>query len=122
VLLPAAGRPGETAALTAPEVVPGFAMIVGEKSLWQNAVTAAVFLRVPTYSPARTIAKVTAPLLMCICDRDATVPPAAAAQAAAKAPNVEVVHYDCGHFEIYVGAVNERARADQTAFLVKHLG
>lgn len=121
VLLPAAGRPGETAALTAPEVVPGFAMIVGEKSQWHNGVTAAVFLRIPGYSPLRRVSRVAAPLLLGICDRDATVPPAAAERAAARARRAEVIHYDCGHFEIYVGDLNARARADQTAFLLRHL-
>lgn len=122
VLLPPAGAAGSRAALTAPEVLPGFATIVGPESEWRNAVTASVLLGVPFYSPGRKIAKVTAPLLMCICDRDATVPPVAAAKAAARAPRAEVVHYDCGHFDVYVGAVNDRARADQTDFLVKHLG
>jgi pimeloyl-ACP methyl ester carboxylesterase len=121
VLVPVAGPPGSRAALTAPEVVPGFAAIVGPDTRWQNAFTAAALLRVPFYSPARTIGQVSAPLLMCICDRDGTVPPVAAARAAAKAPNARVVHYDVGHFEIYVGSANERAVHDQTAFLAEHL-
>lgn len=121
VLVPVAGAPGSRAALTAPEVVPGFAAIVGPDSRWQNAFTAAALLRVPFYSPARRIGQVTAPLLLCVCDRDETVPPGAAVKAAAQAPNAEVVHYDTGHFEVYVGDTNARAVADQTAFLVRHL-
>lgn len=41
--------------------------------------------------------------------------------AAGRAPNAELVHYDAGHFEVYVGATNARAVADRTAFLVHHL-
>jgi fermentation-respiration switch protein FrsA (DUF1100 family) len=121
VLVPVAGAPGSRAALTAPEVVPGFAVITGPDSTWQNAFTAAALLGVPFYSPGRRVGQVRAPLLLCICDRDETVPPAAAAAVGAKAPNAEVVHYDAGHFDIYVGEVNRRAVADQTAFLVRHL-
>jgi fermentation-respiration switch protein FrsA (DUF1100 family) len=121
VMLPPAGVPGSTAALTAPEVVPGFEMIVSMGTRWRNEVTASALLQVPFYSPARKIGKVSAPLLMCICDRDATVPPIAAAKAAAKAPNAEVIHYDAGHFEIYVGETNAAAVADQTAFLTAQL-
>ena len=58
---------------------------------------------------------------MCICDRDATVPPLAAAKAAGRAPNAEVIHYDAGHFDVYVGETNVTAVADQTAFLTKQL-
>ena len=53
----AAGRRprDSTAALTAPEVVPGFAKIVSPGTRWRNEVTASALLQVPFYSPARKI-------------------------------------------------------------------
>src|SRR5437764_784982 len=54
--------------------------------------------------------------------RDGAVAPAdVAARYAATAPRGEVKHYPVGHFDIYLGEPFERAVADQTEFLVRHL-
>ena len=121
LLIRAAGRPGELALMSAPDALPGFESLTGPDSAWRNAVAARVGLRIGLYRPGRHAARITAPLLLCICDKDSLVSVKAAAKVAEVAPRGEARHYPIGHFEIYVGEWFERAVADQTAFLVSHL-
>lgn len=120
-MMPAVGPPGSFAAMTAPEAEPGFASITGEGSRRRNEVAARVMLHIAQYRPVAKAAKVRCPLLVAVCDRDETTPPAPAAKMAARAPRGEVVHYPIGHFDVYTGEHFERAVADQTAFLTRHL-
>lgn len=119
--MPAVGAPGSFAGMTAPEAEPGFTALVPPGSRWRNEVAARVMLHVPTYRPVAQASKVRCPLLVCVCDRDETTPPAAAARMAQRAPRGEAKHYPVGHFEIYKGEWFERAVADQVAFLERHL-
>ncbi|MGZ4267848.1 MAG: alpha/beta hydrolase [Solirubrobacteraceae bacterium] len=120
-MLPAVGPPGSFAAMTAPEAEPGFAAITAPGSRWRNEVAARVMLRVAQYRPVSRAPRVHCPLLVAVCDRDRTTPPAAAVKLAARAPRGELVRYPIGHFDIYVGEDFERAVADQAAFLERHL-
>ena len=121
VTIPAAGAPGTYAVMTAAEAEPGFAAIVGEGSRWRNAVAARVMLRIGLWRPVRDAVRVAGPLLVCVCDRDATTPPEPALQMAQNAPRGEIVRYPIGHFDIYVGEAFERAIEDQVAFLQRVL-
>ena len=121
VTVPAAGAPGTYAVMTAPEAEPGFAAIVGEDSRWRNAVAARVMLRIGLWRPVRDATRVAAPLLVCVCDADATTPPGPALQMAQNAPRGEIVRYPIGHFDIYVGDAFERAIEDQVRFLERVL-
>jgi len=113
-LIPAVGDPGTFAAMTAPEAKPGFEAIVPPDSLWRNEVSARVALRLALHRPALKTPKLVMPLLVCVCDSDATTPPASAVKAGKRAPRGEVRHYPYGHFDIY----NDPAvKADQVAFL-----
>jgi pimeloyl-ACP methyl ester carboxylesterase len=118
VMMPAVGAPGTFAVMTAPEAEPGFAAIVDEGSLWRNSVTARVMLTVATYRPVTKAASLAMPLLICVCDGDATTPPEGAVKMAERAPRGEVKHYPYGHFEIYH---DPQARADQVEFLTRQL-
>jgi dienelactone hydrolase len=122
LLVNAVGRPGELALMSAPDAVPGFAALTPPDSPWRNAVAARVGLRIALYRPGRHAAGIAAPLLVCICDKDSLASARAAAKVAQAAPRGEARHYPIGHFDIYVGEWFERAVADQTAFLVSHLG
>ena len=62
-----------------------------------------------------------APILFCICDKDAVAPAETALRYAATAPRGEVKRYPVGHFDIYLGEPFEHAVRDQTEFLVRHL-
>ena len=119
--VPAAGHPGELAVMTKPDVVPGFAALDPPGSSWRNAVAARIALTVPLYRPGRRAARITCPLLVCVCEEDSLVSAPAAVAVADAAPRGQVRGYPCGHFDIYVGEWFDRAIADQTAFLREHL-
>jgi dienelactone hydrolase len=120
--VPAVGRPGELAVMTAPEAWDGMAAMTAGDSRWENAVAARLLLTMPLYRPGASADRVRAPLLVCVCDEDQTTPPGPAARVAARAPRGEAVHYPIGHFAIYEGAAFDRAVGDQIAFLRRHLG
>jgi pimeloyl-ACP methyl ester carboxylesterase len=120
-LMPAVGPPGSFAVMTKPDAGPGFEAIVPAGSRWRNEVAARVMLRVGTYRPVRSAPSVACPLLVCVCEHDSTTPPSAAIKMGERAPRGEVIRYPIGHFDIYVGEHFERAVADQTAFLQRHL-
>jgi dienelactone hydrolase len=116
--IPAVGAPGTFAVMTAPEAEPGFRAIVPAGSRWRNEVAARVMLTIGTYRPAAKAAKIQAPILVCPCLRDDTVPPGPAEAAGHRAPRGEVKAYDVGHFTIYD---LDEAKEDQAAFLARHL-
>jgi uncharacterized protein len=119
-LVPVVGEPGELAAITTPDAVPGYASLYGGEPA-PNQVAARILLRLTTYNPAWWASRVRCPLLVCIADEDALTPPRPAERMAARAPRAEAVHYPTSHFEIYAGEWFERVVADQTEFLVRHL-
>jgi len=61
------------------------------------------------------------PALVQVCEHDETTPAAPAVKAALDSPNVELVRYPIGHFDIYVDPHFERTVSDQTDFLVRNL-
>ena len=119
--IPAVGPPGSFAVMTSPDSEPGFMALVPVQTRWENRVAARIGVRIATYRPGRAARKVTCPILFCICDTDSLAPAEATAGYAARAPHGEVKHYPVGHFEIYLGEPFERAVADQTEFLTRHL-
>lgn len=119
--MPSVGAPGTFAAMTAPEAEPGFTGMVAPGSRWRNEVASRIMLHIATYRPTAKAPKVQAPLLVCVCDRDQTTPPAAAVKMGERAPRGEVKHYPLGHFDIYTGDGFEQAVTDQVEFLQRHL-
>ena len=81
---------------------------------WRNEFAARVTLTFGFYRPGLKVKHLKMPLLMCVCDQDATTPMAAAVKAAERAPRAELRHYPYGHFDIYL---DPRVKADQVAFL-----
>jgi poly(3-hydroxyalkanoate) synthetase len=108
--------------MTTPDSEPGFQALLPAETRWENRVAARVALRVAGYRPGRSAARVACPALFCVCDRDAVAPSSATVRFAQAAPRGEIKHYPVGHFAIYVGEPWERAVADQTGFLMRHLG
>lgn len=106
------GPPGSTALLSAPDCAAGYSALVPPGSTFANDVAARIALQVPTYRPGRAAADLACPILAHVCDRDSVAPPAVAARVIGANPRAEVVHLDCGHFDLYqdpwVGPVLER--------------
>ena len=75
-------------------------------------------LTIGLYRPAPHAAALSMPLLVAVCDQDQITPPAPAVAVAERAPRGELQRYPYGHFDIYA---DPRARADQVAFLSRHL-
>jgi dienelactone hydrolase len=121
VYLPAVGDPGEVAAMTSPHSKPGFLSILGEDSRWRDEVAARIMLRVGSYRPVTKAPRVAAPLLVCVADGDDLTPPEPAVRIAERAPRGELLRYALDHFSIYTGEGFERAVADQSRFLRRHL-
>jgi pimeloyl-ACP methyl ester carboxylesterase len=114
LLAPAVGDPGTLAAMTEPDAKPGFDAIVPPESLWRNEFAARLMLRFPFYRPGLKTAQLTMPLLVCVCEKDTTTPPASTIKAAERAPRGELRRYPYGHFDIYN---DPKVKADQVDFL-----
>jgi fermentation-respiration switch protein FrsA (DUF1100 family) len=117
----AVGEPGSFAAMTTPESKPGMDALVPEQTRWENRVAARITLRLASYRPGRRASFISCPLLGCVCDEDSLTPADRTVALLSKAPLAEIKRYPIGHFEIYVGQWWERAVADQTEFLSRHL-
>lgn len=121
VMIPLVGPPGSAALMTSPDSEPGYRALIPPGVNFENGVAARFINHVPLYRPGRSARKVSAPILFCICDKDAVAPPAAALRYAATSPHGEVKRYPVGHFDIYLDGPFEQAVRDQTEFLVRHL-
>jgi fermentation-respiration switch protein FrsA (DUF1100 family) len=121
VMVPLVGPPGSAALMTSPDSEPGYRALIPEGAEFRNGVAARFLLHVGTHRPGRSAKKISAPVLFCLCDTDAVAPADTAARYAATAQRGEVKRYPVGHFDIYLGEPFERAVADQTEFLVRHL-
>ena len=113
------GPPVSTALLTAPDCEEGYAALVPEGSTFANDVAARFVLQVPTYRPGRALADLAVPVLVHVCDHDSVAPAATAARYAAANPRAEVVHLDCGHFDLYRDPWVDQVRDRQAAFLAE---
>ena len=114
VLMPAAGPPGSFAALTEPDALTGFQAIIGPESLWRNEVAARLMLTLPFFRPVRLAARLTMPVLLCVCDADTTTPPSSTITVGRRAPRAELRHYPYGNFAIYT---DPQVKIDQVDFL-----
>ncbi len=121
VMIPATGNPGEVAAMTSPDAVPGFASIVPAGSRHVNSVAAAVVLYTLMWRPGAKAGSIGCPLLVQVGTEDAITPPKPAARAAARAPKGELRRYACGHFGVYNEPWFDRVAADQVEFLERNL-
>jgi pimeloyl-ACP methyl ester carboxylesterase len=121
VTVPIVGPPGSLAAMSSPDAESGYRSITPPD--WINEVCARIGLAIPFYRPIHSAAKVRCPALIQVADRD-TVTSVKAVDETAKrlGGRAELQHFDCGHFDIYLGEVFERAVQQQIAFVGRVLG
>jgi dienelactone hydrolase len=120
-MIAAVGPPGSNSMMNTPTAEPGLQGLTPTDSTWRNEIAARIALHVGRYRPARQAGKIRCPILFCVADNDDLTAPGLVLKAASKAPRAEVKRYPIGHFDIYVGEWFERAMADQTDFLRRHL-
>lgn len=120
--IPAFGKPGQLAAMTAPGEFEASRRLFPEDLPVDESVAARVFLGIPFFNPGRLAPHLYAPWLVQAADADQTTPPAAAIKAARKASRAELITYPLGHFDVYVEPDFNKTIGDQLEFLNRHLG
>jgi dienelactone hydrolase len=121
VMVPLAGKPGETALMTAPDAYPGYMAIKPQGANIPNEVAARFTLDIIRYYPGRKTPQIKAPVLFCVCETDTVAPSKATLRHASRTPRREIKRYADGHFEIYVGEAFERVVKDQLDFLRRNV-
>ncbi len=119
--VPLVGRPGETAAMTAPDAEEGVKKLYPEDYEPDENVAARIFLQVGLYSPGSLARKLTVPWLVQAASEDLTTPVKPVIRAALKAPKSQLIVYKCGHFDVYVAPRFEQTIEDQITFLKQNL-
>jgi alpha/beta superfamily hydrolase len=119
--VPIVGPPGGHAMVTAPGAEAGWNSTVAPGATFDNRIAAADAVALVATSALRQARHVTAPLLVCVSDRENLMDPKYAALVARRAPNGVARHYDSDHFAIYHPPLVSDVLADQTAFLKEHL-
>ena len=114
-----AGRPGELAAMSAPDCWDGYTYLLPPEA--PNRVAAGIAVTLPLFRPVASAASVTCPALVLICESDSVAPAAAAEKAASRMAHAEVRRYPVGHFDVYRDQAFNQSLADQLAFLEQHL-
>lgn len=119
--VPIVGPPGSLAAVDVPGAEQGWLSTVDAGGFFDNRVTAASTLEIATTSAKRVVRRISAPLLVCVSQRESLMNPRHAEDVARRAPHGEARVYDGGHFDIYQPPLLQELLADQTAFLQRHL-
>jgi acetyl esterase/lipase len=122
LLVPLGGEPGEVAVLTTPDVADTQRALNpdGRYDDWMQQVAARSVLRLAAYRPGRVAGRIRCPLLVVVCDEDASAHPPAAVAAAHRAPDAEIVRLPGGHYAPFL-ASHEQAVAAQLDFLRRRL-
>src|SRR4051812_41724921 len=107
--------------MNSPDAEPGYRALFPADVPFLNEVAARIALRIGAYRPIRHAAEIACPWLVCVVDQDVITPPPPGPKAAGPAPPGAAPGDPGGPFAIYVGALFQRAAADQVEFLERHL-
>lgn len=121
ILVPLAGRPGDTAFMTSPDAWSGYNGLIPSGARIRKEAAARFALDIIRYYPGRSAPRIQAPVLFCVCDPDSVAPAKRTLHHARRAPHQEIKRYAYGHFEIYVGKAFEQVVDDQLDFLKRHV-
>lgn len=119
--IPIVGEPGSLAAVSTPGALDGWYSTVPPGGTFDNRMAAADVLGIAVTSAKHLAPKITAPLLVCISQRETLIAPRHAEGVGRRAPRGVVRHYDGDHFQIYHPPLVAKLLADQTRFLREHL-
>jgi dienelactone hydrolase len=119
--VPIVGPPGSLAAVTVPGAAKGWNSTIDPGGGFDNRVAAANVIGIAVTSATRAARRISAPLLVCVSQRETLMHPRHAEGVARRAPLGEMRHYDGDHFEVYHPPLLDQLLTDQTAFLREHL-
>jgi pimeloyl-ACP methyl ester carboxylesterase len=122
--IPIIGEPGTLAVVTAPGALAGWNGMLSPglpPETLDNRIAAANAMSIVRTTATRQVRHVSAPLLVCLGDKENMINSRYAERAAVDAPRGEVRHFAAGHFDIYQPPVVEEVLTEQTTFLRKHL-
>jgi hypothetical protein len=119
--VPAVGTAEEGAVLVDPHAREVTRNLSASNSLWRNEVAPRVIFDILRLKPLDVAARVRAPLLVSIAEKDTEAPQYLTRRMAELAPRGEVQSYPVTHYEMYRPEIRERVLADQLAFLKEHL-
>lgn len=119
-LVPVVDDPGKLAVFTGHEAKVTFDKLGGENVGWVNALAPRFFLSLPRYETG-TAEKIKAPTLVCIADNDQQASAKFSSEIAERIPDIKVLHFPVGHFDVYVDPMFEMICGAQTDFLRSHL-
>ena len=105
-LVPVVAEPGQLAIFTEPDARATFDALGGEAAGWQNAAAPRFLFALPRYRKG-TAERLGMPVLMCLADRDLQASSKYAARITAKMPDVKVLRYPAGHFDVYLDPLFE---------------
>jgi len=118
--IPAVGKPGEFAIMTAPEAQ-DYWRLVPKNSTWKNRVPVSILKEIGHYQPIAIAHKVMCPALLVLAEQDKITPPDPIRECVRQLPKGELLSIDTGHFKIYQGKGFEQTVAHELEFLLKHL-
>ena len=114
-------EPGELAAITSEDGLPGYSSIAGPT--FDNRMKASGILPISLNRPVAVADRIAMPLLLVVAEQDSIAPVAAVEQVAERAKGPVTVHREAvGHFDIYLGEPFERSVAAQVEFLTSTVG
>lgn len=117
LMVPIAGRSGSIALMTAPDAYDGYFALVPQGATINNHAPARFALDIIRYYPGRQTPYIQAPVLFQVCNDDSVAPAKQTLRHAQRTPRKEILRYDYGHFEIYLGQPFEHIVSDQIDFL-----
>ena len=116
--IPAVGRPGTSAALTAPGAYEGYTQLMSTSRSFRNTVCARMFLERPEEDLKAAVAQVSCPVLIIRGEKDELVTADSQRRIEeALGDKLTITTYPAGHFELYGEPHFEAAIADTIAFL-----
>ena len=119
-MVPVVGPPRSFAVLDAPEALPGFTRLAADNG-WRNEVNAAGLFATAGYRPVRRAARIAAPVLLQLGERDAMAPLPPIEKTATRARRSELRRYPIDHFQCFWPEHIDRVTDDQIDFLRRHL-
>jgi predicted alpha/beta-fold hydrolase len=119
--IPIVGPPGSLAAVTVPGAEEGWLSTVDPGGEFDNQVAAANVIGIAVTSAKRAARRISAPLLVCVSQRETLMDPRHAEDVARSSPFGEMRRYDGDHFEVYHRPLLGQLLTDQTIFLQRHL-